>query len=194
MSEKLNIKYEAHEEEPNYERLELPTAKEAEPLRKGEIDPALAIEQIRQDVLETTQAEKQPDPIEKLEEAENAAKPPTPTHINRELKQATLRRELTQIRRHLSAPQRTLSKVIHQPIISATSEAAGKTISRPSGILGGSIMAFVGTSGYLYLAKHQGFKYNYVVFLALFLGGFALGLILELLVWTATRSRRQASI
>lgn len=194
MSEKLKTNHESsHEQEPNYERLELPTAKEAEPLRRGEKDPALALAEARQDVLETTQAEQQPNPMEKLEEAEDKAQAPAQTHINLDLKKATLRRELNQIRRHLSAPQRTLSKVIHQPVVRVVSEAAGKTVSRPSGMLGGSIMAFVGTSGYFFLAANQGFKYNYVVFLALFLGGFALGLIIELLVWTATRSRRHAS-
>jgi len=194
MSEKLKTNHESsHEQEPNYERLELPTAKEAEPLRRGEKDPALALAEARQDVLETTQAEKQPNPMDKLEEAEDKAQAPAQTHINLDLKKATLQRELTQIRRHLSAPQRTLSKVIHQPVVRVVSEAAGKTVSRPSGLLGGSIMAFVGTSGYFFLAANQGFKYNYVVFLALFLGGFALGLIIELLVWTATRSRRHAS-
>ena len=192
MSEKLKIKYETHEQEPNYELPELPTAKEAEPLRKGEKDPAIALAEARQDVLETTQAEQQPDPMEKLKDAENKAQPSAPTHINRDLKKATLQRELTQIRIHLSKPNKVLSKVIHQPVVRNVSEAAGKTVSRPSGLLGGSLMAFIGTSAYFYLAANQGFKYNYAVFLAMFFGGFALGLILELLVWTATRSKRQA--
>jgi len=45
-------------------------------------------------------------------------------------------------------------------------------------LLGGGILALLGTSSYLYLAKHIGFTYNYSVFLILFFGGFILGLSL----------------
>ena len=37
------------------------------------------------------------------------------------------------------------------------------------------------------MARHMGFRYNYLVFLVLFAGGFVVGLILELLIWAATR-------
>lgn len=58
-----------------------------------------------------------------------------------------------------------MSKVIHQPVVRNVSEAAGKTVSRPSGLLGGSLMAFIGTSAYFYLAANQGFKYIIMLFL-----------------------------
>lgn len=130
-------------------------------------------------------------PVEKIAAANETEQPAAPQHINRELKQITLRRELNQIRRKLGAPQRTLSRVVHQPAVRAVSEAAGKTVSRPSGLLGGGLLAFLGTSGYLYLARHIGFQYNYGVFLVLFAGGFALGLALEFLVHAASASRRR---
>jgi hypothetical protein len=72
------------------------------------------------------------------------------------------------------------------------SEAAGRTVSRPSGLLGGGLVAFLGTTGYLYLARHIGFTYNYLVFLLLLAGGFILGVSLELLVHLATGSRRDS--
>lgn len=193
MSEKIPINHEQNEKLPNYERLELPTPEQAEPLRRGEKDPSEAIVEARRDIAESTLAESQHNPIEELEQAQKAAEPASPTHITRELKQATLQRELTHIRRQLSSPNRALSKLIHQPAVRNISEAAGKTVSRPSGLLGGGILAFVGSSAYLYLAKHQGFNYNYVVFFGLFTSGFVVGLILELIVWTATSSRRQPS-
>ncbi len=190
MGEKLKTNFETNEQNPD-NQAEIHTGKVAEkPVQHHEKDPALALAEARQDILETTQAEKQPDPMEKLKIEENKAQAPAPTHINRDLKKATLQRELTQIRRHLSKPNKALSKVIHQPVVRNVSEAAGKTVSRPSGLLGGSLMAFIGTSAYFYLAANQGFKYNYAVFLAMFFGGFALGLVLELLVWTVTRSKR----
>lgn len=130
-------------------------------------------------------------PLERLEAAAAASKPTQPLNINRELKAITLQRELKNIQRRLPAPQRALSKLIHQPAVRTSSELAGKTMARPSGFLGGSLVAFLGTSSYLYLAKTTGGSYNYFVFLVLFAGGFALGLLLEYLVHLATASRRQ---
>lgn len=141
---------------------------------------------------ESTTSEKQR--LEQLERPDKLTEEPAhPALINRELKSITLQRELQAIRRKLPAPERVLSRVIHQPIVRVISEAAGKTVSRPSGLLGGGLVALLGTTSYLYFAKHMGFKYNYFVFLALFAGGFVVGLVLELVVWTATRSRRHAA-
>jgi len=169
----------------------LPTAEQAEKLRPGEKDPRLALHEARETVAETIQAETRPNPLEALAAAEKASEPATPRQINRELKQITLRRELQTIRRQLGAPQRALSRVVHQPAVRVVSEAAGNTVSRPSGLLGGSLVAFFGTSGYLYLAKHIGFTYNYFVFFLLLAGGFAIGLALEFMVHLATASRRR---
>ncbi len=169
----------------------LPAPEQAEKLRPGEKDPRLALHEARETVAETVRVETGPNPLEALAAAEKASDPATPRQINRELKQITLRRELQSIRRQLSAPQRTLSRVIHQPAVRVVSEAAGNTVSRPSGLLGGGLVAFFGTSGYLYLAKHIGFTYNYFVFFLLLVGGFAVGLALEFMVYLATASRRR---
>jgi hypothetical protein len=131
--------------------------------------------------------------VEQLKAAQTAAPAPDVRHtVNRELKAITLRRELQLIRRKLPAPQRALSNVIHQPVVRAISEATGKTVSRPSGLLGGGLVAFIGTATYYYLARHIGFTYNHFAFIVLFIGGFALGLVLELLVYLATASHRKA--
>jgi len=75
-------------------------------------------------------------------------------------------------------------------VVRITSEAASKTISRPSGLLGGGLMAFAGSLVYLYLAKHIGFRYNYLLFTLLFVGGFAVGLCLEVIIWLVSRQRK----
>ena len=74
----------------------------------------------------------------------------------------------------------------------AASDALGKTVTRPSGLLGGGLVAFLGSGSYLYLAKHIGFQYNYFVSTVLFVIGFAIGLGLELAVWFATKSHRES--
>jgi hypothetical protein len=188
MTEQLKDKlagYEGLLQAPEHQAL--PTPEKAEPLRADEPDPQERLKAARQDA---EQSATRDNPLERLETAEAAPVGAQPRLINRQLKQITLRRELQLIRRALPLPQRTLSRLIHQPILRVTSEAAGRTVSRPSGLLGGGLTAFVGTSAYLYLAKQLGFTYNYAVFLALFIGGFFLGLILELLVHLVLRNRR----
>jgi hypothetical protein len=131
------------------------------------------------------------DPIERLRAAEAATQPAAPQTINRELKAITLRRELQHIRRKLPVPERALSKVIHQPVVRAVSEGAGKTISRPSGLLGGGLVAFLGTGSYYLFVRHMGYHYDNAVSFALFFGGFALGIVIELFVYASTGSHRQ---
>lgn len=180
----------------DHESLEhlLPTAEQAEPLRSGEIDPQKTeadkserTEEARNTIEEQAESD---NPLEQHNEAEKAAQSAGPTHVNSELKSMTLQRELRRVQRQLPSPQRVLSRVMHQKVVRVASEAAGKSVSRPSGLLGGGITAFLGTTSYLYFAHHIGLAYNYSVFLVLFFGGFALGLILELLVHAFTRQRR----
>jgi hypothetical protein len=188
MSEKLNF----GEQLQNFEHEKaLPTPEQAEPLRTGEKDPRQNAQEARQEISAIEQDQEAKAKLESFQEAQNAPEPTSGNYIGGELQQVTLRRELQAIRRKLPAPQRALSKLVHQPGVRVASEAAGKTVSRPSGLLGGGLVALLGTSGYLYLAKHIGFTYNYGVFLILFAGGFALGLGIELLVHLLV-SRRAA--
>ncbi len=109
--------------------------------------------------------------------------------IQRTLKADAYKKVLSQTRRQLKAPDRVLSKVIHQPAIDAVSNLAGKTVARPSGLLGGSICALLGSSWLLYASKHLGFSYNYLVFFMLVAAGFIIGLIAELLIHAIARMR-----
>ncbi len=112
-----------------------------------------------------------------------------PLYVNHELKSIALQRTLARVRRHLSSPDRLLSKVVHQPAVQAVSEAGAKTIARPSGLLLGGFTALFGSGLALYLAKHYGFRYNYLLILVLFVIGFAAGLILEFGLWLVRRRR-----
>lgn len=106
-----------------------------------------------------------------------------PLYVNHELKSLALSRTLSRVRRQLSAPNRLLSKVIHQPAVQTISEATAKTVARPTGLLTGSFVALVGSSLALYLARHYGFSYNYLLIFVLFIGGYIAGFIIDLVVW-----------
>jgi len=135
--------------------------------------------------------------INKLEErAEHEARPaealrhkteedqykPTQSFVNWELKNLAYSRLLNRARKKLSPGQKAMSKVIHQPAINAVSEATAKTIGRPSGLLGGGILAFCGTTIYYYVCQHYGYDYNFFIFIFLLVVGLLTGWFAELLL------------
>lgn len=131
-------------------------------------------------------------PIHSIEESlVNAAKSQLPQKpiINRELQDMAFSRQLIRIQRHLLPYGRTISRIIHQPVIEAVSETAGKTIGRPSGILGGGTVAFFGTLAYYYVARHYGYNYNAFIFLILLFLGIVAGWTVEVL-WNIVKIGR----
>lgn len=102
-----------------------------------------------------------------------------PVIINKQLKDMAFSRSMTRTRKKLSKPSRAFSKVVHTEVIDKSSEFIGKTIARPSGMLAGAFIAFVGTSALLWITRHYGYTYNYLLVILLFIGGMAIGLLGE---------------
>lgn len=109
--------------------------------------------------------------------------------INRELKDTAYQRTLSRTRRQMSAPSRTFSKIVHQPAVEAVSDTMATTVARPSGILAGGITAFIGSSLFLWISRHYGYEYNFLLFSLLFIGGFFIGLIIELVLRFTAKKR-----
>lgn len=110
---------------------------------------------------------------------EKAHVPKSDLYVSKELKSQTWNRGITRIRKQLPATSRAFSKVIHQPVVDTVSRASEKTIARPSGLLMGAVFAFLGSSAFLWIARHYGFTYNFFMFVIFFALGFAVGLMLE---------------
>ncbi len=121
-------------------------------------------------------------PIEELivGDAEKEQPEPAASLVSKDLRQMKYSRTLQSIRKDLSAPEKALSKIVHNPVVDAVSSVAEKTVARPSGLLFGGIFACLGSSTFLYIAKHYGYEYNLLLFALFFVGGFGLGLVLEL--------------
>lgn len=137
-----------------------------------------------------------------INEAAPIAKEVTPTHIesessndvrwwSKELGKQTFDRTLTSVRRHLTTPEKQLSKFIHRPLVEKISDFGGKTIARPSGILLGGIFSFVGSLGVYLIARHLGGELRYSIFAATLIGGYLLGLIVEFFWWLMTMKKRR---
>lgn len=136
------------------------------------------------------QIEKVAEKAEVIAPPELAKEPDHQLRVNNELKEITYQRTLTRARKHLAKPDRLLSRLTHQPMIDALSNASEKSIARPSGILGGAVVALMGSSMLLYMSKHYGFRYNFLAFSLLFILGFAVGLLAELLLFFFKKSQR----
>jgi len=148
--------------------------------RDAKHEHAEALDDIRAEA--HRKAEKSEDLISQhIEKDEPAA---APGLINKDLKALKYKRTLQSVQKDLSKSERVLSKVMHNPGVDAVSQAAEKTVARPSGLLFGGIFAFVGSSIFLWISKHYGYEYNFLLFVLFFLGGFGLGLVLELAMRT----------
>jgi hypothetical protein len=96
---------------------------------------------------------------------------------------------LRRIQQRLPKQARLFSKISHNKTVETISDIGSTTVARPSGLLGGSILAFIGNLTLLYYSKHYGFRYNYALFVILFIGGFLVGSIIEVVVRTLYRRK-----
>ncbi len=111
--------------------------------------------------------------------------------IQQSIKNKAYYRELNKIQTKLSGTSRKFSKIIHNKTIESVSNIGAQSVARPSGVLGGSIVACIGSFVTYYMARHYGFRYNYLLLFLLFVAGFLLGGILEFCIWLALGRRRR---
>lgn len=159
----------------------------APPIETGTNQPeveAPKVETIREAIEQVTDATDRPD-LDSGAPAETVSLPPA----NKVLKTQTLNLTLQRTRQQLSKPQKTFSKVIHQPQVDAISNVTGKTIARPMGLLFGGLFALIGSLLYLLLSYRYHFAYKYIAFSLFFIGGFIVGLIVELIGKLFRRSK-----
>ena len=92
-----------------------------------------------------------------------------------------VKQTMQDIQYNLSVADKTMSHIIHQPIIDQSSEVLNKTIFRSSGVLGGSILAFLGSLMYIIFVIYTGITYNFELFFIFLIAGFILGLVSEMI-------------
>lgn len=142
------------------------------------------LEKLRESTSELYQDQEQDEIKKKMEDTLELKKQNTisTVPVSSYLRELTSKQELNRIRNQLNPIDSLGSIFIHQKAIRAISEASSKTIARPSGIVGGGIIALLGTTSYYIFSKHVGIKYNYLIFLILFISGFVAGIFIELLI------------
>lgn len=109
-----------------------------------------------------------------------------------ELKAEAYQKMLRNARARMRPSEQTFSKVIHQPIVESVSTITAATAGRSSGLVGGGLVALLGSSFILFMGEYYGFRYNFFVFIATFIGGFVLGVVIEFL-WRLAKGKRRSS-
>lgn len=182
MSEKAPIKPETGKENSSEIQHSLSeTNRQNSGMEKPKDNPA-RIEQLRSEIDNQTKGPKLE--VDKNQSDQSRSEETFTPPPSKDLRKDTLKKELAHVRNNLSKPDRLGSKIIHQPLIRSISEASSQTLTRPSGLLGGGLVAFIGSGLYYYLSKHIGFTYNYLLFVMFFVAGFIVGLILELILYS----------
>lgn len=170
-----------HERHPTNEQLKQDIAKELEShLDKVERSQEINAEHNREQQHEA--AERAREVISKQpEEAPNLAEktvrePPRVTKLDRF---ANYVFTLKSVQRSLPPVSRAFSKVIHNPIISKTSEIAEATVMRPSVALGATSTAAILGGFALIISRYYGYALPTSWFIACLAVGGALGLLIE---------------
>ena len=104
---------------------------------------------------------------------------PTPTVSSKAEKKHSFNTTMHHVRKDLKPTERTFSKLIHQPVVEKTSEAVGKTIARPSGLIGAAVAACIGLLFIFGVAKYAGFELSGSEMPLLLLIGLVIGLFTE---------------
>lgn len=108
-----------------------------------------------------------------------------------EIKNTAYEQTLKDVQKKLSKPSESFSKIVHNKTIEKISDIGASTIARPSGMLGGSIVAFSGSLVLLYASRSYGFSYNYLLFAVLFVAGYLLGAFIELVLWSLRHKKNR---
>lgn len=117
-------------------------------------------------------AEYQPDASESASQQDT----PAPT---RQDKKRGFDTTMHHVRKDLRPTERAFSKVIHQPAIEKVSEVAGKTVTRPSGVIGATAFGLLGLLILFGVAKYIGFELSGSEMPLLLAAGFVAGLLVE---------------
>lgn len=158
----------SHKIEKHHERLREHHEKAAEAASKSTERELTEARQVIQS--ETARVEAPPSRNEKT--------PFVPQHTKAD-KLHSFNATMHHVRSGLKAPERTLSKFIHQPTVEKVSEVAGKTVARPSGVMGATVAAFIGLLSIYGVAKYVGFALSGSEMPLLLIAGFAVGLFIE---------------
>lgn len=158
------------------ERMRKSLEKEAQKAEIGAVERKNNIHEAQEAAREHAESSKQEKvPSQEIEQESRQEQQSTTKNRQKESFQKTM----NTVQSQMSAPSRTFSKIIHNPIIEKVSDTASKTIARPNAILSGSLMALVFTLAIYYIARSNGYPLTGTETIAAFVLGWAIGNIID---------------
>lgn len=99
--------------------------------------------------------------------------------VSKKEREKSFKRQMTAVQSHMSLPQRTFSKFIHNKAVERTSEFVGSTLARPNAILSGAVFAFFLVLGVYLFARYYGYVLSGFETIGAFIVGWVLGIVYD---------------
>lgn len=189
MSEKLSHSPEAHQSHENLREYEHTPEKQAHKSKEHEPkqhEKKTDLESIKKSIETTAVSGKEYSIAEKENTNQGVSQAST-----KQLKKSAYHKVIKQAQVQLKGTEKSFSKFIHKPTVEKVSDVSAKTVARPTSLLFGSIFAFIASTTFYYIAKRNGFDYNYLLFFFVFVGGYFIGLIFETLTWLVKKPSKR---
>ncbi|HCR55846.1 TPA: hypothetical protein DIV49_02640 [Candidatus Saccharibacteria bacterium] len=183
MSNKEKLQ-QAHEVESNNAELEKVAAEEHDRLnekleQRAETEASISKEQLENEA--RASAERHAEKQEKAEASPAEKRKPKPLPRSKSNLEANFKLTLNDAQKHMSAPSKAFSKVIHNKAVERTSDVVGATVARPNAVLAGSLSAFLFTLAIYLLARRNGYPLSGTETIAAFIVGWLVGNLFDYL-------------
>ena len=103
----------------------------------------------------------------------------SPAKYTKAEKKAAYKKEIKKVQGQLPKRSRTFSKFIHNPVVESVSDVAGKTVFRPSVLIGGSVTGLVLGLVVYVVAVYYGYLIPSITLVLFLLIGAVLGAVVE---------------
>lgn len=114
-------------------------------------------------------------------ETESQAPRSESTPANKKQREASFKQTMKTVQTDMSLPERTFSKVIHNPTVERVSDFVGKTIARPDALMSGALCSFLAVLTLYVTARYVGFALSGFETIGAFIVGWLIGLGYDLL-------------
>lgn len=132
------------------------------------------VENARHEALKQAEAIAGPEHSAAEKESQSPLSESTPT--NKRQRETSFKHTMRDVQSQMSTPERTFSKIIHNPVIERASDAIGKTIARPDAIMSGALCAFLAVLSLYLTARYVGFALSGFETIGAFVIGWTLGM------------------
>jgi F0F1-type ATP synthase assembly protein I len=105
-----------------------------------------------------------------------------PKPKTKEERDTVYKAEMKQVQAQLSPAERTFSKVIHNNVVEKVSDAAERTIMRPSALIGGAVLGLILGAIVYFIAITNNYFIGSLEMVVLFIIGAVVGVVVELAI------------